>query len=947
MEQGNRRWIIRDASGQIDGPFTTEKILYKIGRGEFSGEEMISHYPGGKWIPISQDPQFYDKLLEVLSDDPNAETSEDTHVLEFTRPEGYMGPKPDMGGASASEAVTDPGVRARSADGVRTQTGTGTQSSGKSSSSNKKKRKRRPEDIELVDMRPALVKAIMKRARWPVVLIVAVIIIAAVLLATGGTNEERLRLIAPQTGQQQVNPETLKARIRSGVGEFLKDTLTGYIKAQNEFVFVVERNNKNAEVMALLCMTYLQLWPYSYQDYTDSKVVSKVVQMSLAVDPAGIHSAACRVVDLAVRGPSRDQEANSLVDTVLNTAREGPPPTLFYFLKGYFLEKSGSHDTAPGYLQSAQKLWPQWILPFVVEAQALTRQEKYNEAGNIYRNVLRSNPAHTVSRIELGILEYKYFNRNEQGERYLKQALESVDAPRPVLSRGYLGLAEIHLKRADNSKALSYAQRAYSLSASNTQAKNLIVQLGGIGKVPKGRGWLEIFEGDQAFREGDYHKAQEHYKQAFTADRNALAALKAAQCLWRMSLSTEAIQWLNEAIKADPKMIEAYVTMADFQAQRYDFLAASRVLERARKENPRSHEVFRGFALVELRRNNAKGALAYGKQALQLYENDVETLIVMADASSNLHDYKMAYNYASKAVEMDVNHRKAQIAYADAIAGLQGVDAGADHMLRLVQAYAEITEYRLALGKMLAADERYQQAEEIFRQVINLEEKPKEAHVELAKVLKAMGNNEEALEHLLKAAVYDPADAEPLFLAGSILIDNRDAQKAALQFNRVLTINKLYPLVHYQLGRAAMLMGDPKTALDYTANEKKANPNLADAYLLAAEAHTKMGQYSACAGEYQKAIKLRPQQANIYVKLANCYRRSGNLDAATAMLNVASTKESGLADIYKEYGAVYEEKGDTNHAIESYNTYFTLDPDAPDRQQIEERINALQSGKSP
>src|SRR5665213_3043375 len=87
MGQGNRRWIIRNAAGQIDGPFTTEKVLYKIGRGEFSGEESIANYPDGKWIPISQDPQFYDKLLEVISDDENREPSEETRVLEFTRPQ--------------------------------------------------------------------------------------------------------------------------------------------------------------------------------------------------------------------------------------------------------------------------------------------------------------------------------------------------------------------------------------------------------------------------------------------------------------------------------------------------------------------------------------------------------------------------------------------------------------------------------------------------------------------------------------------------------------------------------------------------------------------------------------------------------------------------------------------------------------------------------------------
>src|SRR5207248_3287387 len=76
---------IRHASGQIDGPFTTEKVLYKIGRGEFSGDESIAHYPDGKWISITQDPQFYDKLLEVISDDENMEPSEETRVLEFTR----------------------------------------------------------------------------------------------------------------------------------------------------------------------------------------------------------------------------------------------------------------------------------------------------------------------------------------------------------------------------------------------------------------------------------------------------------------------------------------------------------------------------------------------------------------------------------------------------------------------------------------------------------------------------------------------------------------------------------------------------------------------------------------------------------------------------------------------------------------------------------------------
>jgi tetratricopeptide (TPR) repeat protein len=956
MSEGNRRWIVRDASGHIDGPFTTEKILYMIGRGELSGEEHIAHYPGGKWIPMSQDPQFYDKLLELISSEDRGQT-EQTRVLEFTRaqetnfeenPREEPVHEPSFSESSMSES-TATGIDEETASGEPEEIHAEAEDF-KPKKKRKKKRRRKHEDIELIDMRPAYLKALFQRSKWPILAGAGgLLVLLFVLFSGGNSTEERIHLIAPQKNVPQETTENLKGRIRQGVGDFLKDTLSGYQRAQNSFVHVVERNNKNGEVMALLCMTYLQLWPFAYQDSSDAKAISGMVQLTSAVDPAGIHSATCRAVDLIVR--SRFPEAKSLVESILELrANESQPPIVFYFLKGFLLEGAGDHAAAVGYLQSTQQLWPQWVLPYVLEAQAHTRMEQYGPAAVIYRRVLQANPSHTVARIELGILEYKQMNHYDEGERLLKQALDSDDAPRATSSRGFQGLAEIALHRGDQSQALRYAQKAFSLNPSNTTAKNLIVQIGGVEKLKrtKVKGQQLMFEGDQYFREGDCHAAQAHYKAAFEENpKNGIAAMKAAQCLWKLSFSTEAIDWLGRAIKADPQLIEAYVTLADYQAQRFNFLAAARVLDKAAKVNPKSSEVYRGYAMVELKRNNPKGAINWGKKALSLYENDVETQILMAQASLALHDPKMAYNYAARAVDLDVNHRKAQIVYAEALAGLQGVDVGVDYLTKLVSNYSQVTEYRLALGKLYLSDERYQQAEEIFRQIIKLEEKPKEAYVELAKVLKAENQNGEALDLLLKAAVLDPADAEPLYIAGNIYLDLKKPQEAALQFQRVATINKLYPLVQYQLGRAALQMNDPKGALDHTDAEKRANPNLADAYILAAEAHAMMQQYSLCATEYQKSIKLRPQQASTYVKLAQCYRKAGSLDVAMNMLNVASTKENGLAEIYKEQGAIYELKGDVNHAIESYNQYFTLDPDAPDRDAIEARISALQKGQTP
>ena len=55
--------------------------------------------------------------------------------------------------------------------------------------------------------------------------------------------------------------------------------------------------------------------------------------------------------------------------------------------------------------------------------------------------------------------------------------------------------------------------------------------------------------------------------------------------------------------------------------------------------------------------------------------------------------------------------------------------------------------------------------------------------------------------------------------------------------------------------------------------------------------------------------------------------------------------ESGLPDIYKEQGAIYEVRGDTRAAVQAYNKYLALSPNAPDRKQIEALILSIGSGK--
>jgi hypothetical protein len=66
-DKGSKTWIVRDREGKIFGPFSTDQVLVQIDRGYFMGGEDVALYPGGRWIPISNTPEFYDRLLDALS----------------------------------------------------------------------------------------------------------------------------------------------------------------------------------------------------------------------------------------------------------------------------------------------------------------------------------------------------------------------------------------------------------------------------------------------------------------------------------------------------------------------------------------------------------------------------------------------------------------------------------------------------------------------------------------------------------------------------------------------------------------------------------------------------------------------------------------------------------------------------------------------------------------
>lgn len=931
-------WIVKNTTGQTKGPYTTEALLKLIGEGVFSGSEMVSRYPGGQWTQLSKETKFYDKLLEALEssieDVPKRPENANAETVVGPVPEHLKNPQADQRvilERTDIRVIPTPHVKVQTPGPV----------------------------IDLKNIGQAQKQALIKSAKAPLILVVlALLLVVYVLLPDGPDAGEKISLLAPGKGAATMSDQQVKEKLSAALHAIESDSIESYLEAQNKLVAIVEGAPSSLEVRGLLCLVYKELWPYAKQDAADIRVISSVTQSTRALNAVGLYGSICEIVNLQTSGHYK--EARGVVESALESAERFSLLPVLYQFKAELLEADKDYMTATPYYDKAAQLWDLWLRPQVKQGAMAVIQGQGPKASQYFKNVLTKNPNHREAKIRLGILEYKAFKQDDNAFKLLKSAMDSqARMERELEAEGYFTLAELYLAKSEKSAALSAAQNAYRLSPNQGKYKQLVIRLGGSDNIKeKSTNSEMMFVGDQYARTGDCLAAQAEYKAAFDLEpKNGIAAVKAAKCLWQLNQSFEAIEWLTKAIKADPTLITAYALQADYMSQRFNFAGAVNALTNAGRVAPNNHEVFRGMALVEFRRNNFQGAINFAQRALRAYDADIETYTILAKASASMYAGSVSSNkkevearegyqrdalrYATKAVEIDATNTDAQITYAKVMAQINGADSGINYIKELIKKYSYSLEYRVALAEIYKSEERYAQAKEYYEQVTEADPKNKKAFVGLGECYKALGLLDASLRAFLSAAVLDPSDGEALFQVGKLNMEANKFEDAIKQFKRVQSINPHFPRASYFIGKAAVLGGNFNLALEAVQKEKQANPNLADSYSLAGEIFYAKKQYAECAAEYSQAMKLRSQGADIYVKAAQCYRQSGSVDIAQDLLSMASARESGYADIYKEQGAIYEIRGDIRSAVQSYNKYLGLSPNALDRDEIEARINRI------
>lgn len=932
----DERWLVKDSKGRIYGPFTSDRIQHLIARSVFVGDEKIALYPEGDFQPISRIPKFYDRLLEILAQEYRP-IPEKERIQELTKSSGQKSDeqtktKPLPQNRAVRE---DPRKHLKKVTPAKADV---------PAVENKQPVNQEPDVIEL---RSNEAQSSGSRAKNVLIggsLMALGILVVFLLLSPNPEQTKKapvkgfVALLAPQKKRQPLPEPELKNKFAKALQAFNRDTFDGYYRAQDMLIEVLESGYQNIEANALLCLTHRELWPFSNQDSKDLLVTSKMAQISSSRDPVGVSGATCRVVQQLLGG--QFDGAASLTDSILN---ENPQAAVFYEFKAQIQSTKGDHINSAAYLEKAEVLMPQWLKPKVSRAESLIKLDRYQEAAELLRQVIKLNPSHGAAHVLLAEIELYQFKRLREGVELSVSARSMDRLSKGIESRSWVVTA-VGLERGQrNTEALEAAKTAFQLDPTNLSAKEMMKRLGGADSLKDfasaDRELVAL--GEEYLKKGNYFAAQAEFKSAFELNpKNGRAAYLAGKSLWELNQSLDAIDWMKKAIVADPNLISAYTSLADYHAQRYDFKAAYESLQKIQKLSPQNYQVLGGFAQVELRRFNFKGAVEMSKKALSIYDTDVSTLLLLAQAQKGLNDYTAAFETMARAITLDSNFKEGQALYAEILGVQQGADLAIKYLQDLINTYPQETIYRLAMGRVLLRDERLPAAIEQLEQATAVNERSKDAFLLLGEAHKRRGEVRPSLKAYLSAAALDPSDAYPVFLAGELYFSQSNFRQARQQFEQVLKVNNMFPKAHYMLGKTHLAMGEFDRAFQLATAEKRANPLLSSGYELAGDVLMAKRDFQKATQEFQKANQISPTVSNT-VSLARAHRLMDNLTVAQSLINRAMKLEDGNPEIYKEQGALFEAQSARTEAVIAYRKYLDLSPNAVDRAVIDARIRSL------
>jgi tetratricopeptide (TPR) repeat protein len=459
------------------------------------------------------------------------------------------------------------------------------------------------------------------------------------------------------------------------------------------------------------------------------------------------------------------------------------------------------------------------------------------------------------------------------------------------------------------------------------------------------RMYYYLGEGERLLKEAKNQDALSFFLQARQANLNSPVPLvKIGDLFMAMNDVANARMNFKQAAELAPTAIEVWSRYIDALIRSYDWEEASRAMERFRKLPVQQSAIDKLAGDIYAKQGAHGEAQILYRKAMAREVIDSSVYIAYANSLSASRLCKDAPFFYALALRFDPFNTEAIIGTAKCLASSESIDRGIvllqDSLQKFSQPRADlltaIADLQIQKGEWKAADQFVDQAMRVdvsfappwkTKAQIYLQKQDKDPQA-LTKAIDAYGSYIER----------NPSDPTGYLERHQLLIQKRDYSGADEDLNRLSILYPKYPGVNVLKGQLYLKVGRPVEAKAAFLAELKATPNSVITLL-------ELGRLAGAEGTpetmsealkyFNQAVALAPSNAEAKAEAGWINYQMKNSPGAAAMLESAISIDPGNPSFYRRLGYVYRSLGQTDQARKAFRKYLDMDPDAPDRPELE------------
>jgi len=231
------------------------------------------------------------------------------------------------------------------------------------------------------------------------------------------------------------------------------------------------------------------------------------------------------------------------------------------------------------------------------------------------------------------------------------------------------------------------------------------------------------------------------------------------------------------------------------------------------------------------------------------------------------------------------------------------------------------------LGGLALQAGRNDIAVDLIKQAISLRADFPQAFNNLGIALKRQGQNKEAIAAYRRAIALKANFHQARNNLGVALRDERQLDDAIAEFRQVIALRPDYAEAHNNLG---ILLKEKELSDEAIVALGKAialNPNYAEAHYNLGNTLKGKGRLDDAVAAYRKAISLRPGYSEACNNLGNALNDQRKFDQAIAALRQAVSINPNYAEAYNNLGISLKDNGQLDEAVAAYERAIVLRPD--------------------